>query len=92
MPKVKVHCSILGDRALESAINDYFVNTDQHDRLTKKGETIIDPETGTTQKEIKKAAKKRLSFEELQEQTKIGAGDEQIKKKAQKIFEHYKEK
>lgn len=91
MPKVKVHCSVLGDRALESAINDYFVNTAQHDRLTKKGETIIDPETATIQKEIKKAAKKGLSFEELQEQTKVGVGDEQIKKKAQKIFEHYKE-
>lgn len=91
MPEVKVHCSILGDRALESAINDYFINTDQYGRLTKKDETVIDPETKTTKKEIKKAAKEGLSFKKLQERTKVGTGDEKLKKKARKIFEHYKE-
>lgn len=90
MPKVKVHCSVLGDRALESAINDYFVNTDQYERVTKKEETIVDPETETTQKEIKEAAKEGLTFEELQEKTKVGVGDKEVKEKARKIFQHYR--
>lgn len=92
MPKVKVHCSVLGDRALENAINDYFVKTDQYERVTKKEKTIIDPETETTQKEIKEAAKEGLSFEELQEKTKVGVADEEAEKRAREIFKHYQKK
>lgn len=34
LPPRKIHCSVLGDQALSSAINDWFTKTGQSDRIT----------------------------------------------------------
>ncbi len=35
LPKVKVHCSVLGDQALCAAISDFFEKSGQGDRIVK---------------------------------------------------------
>lgn len=94
LPQVKIHCSVLGDKALEGAIDDYFKNTEQFDRIKNKDQHIVDEQTQTTQQDIEKAVKnkKATSFKQLQEQTKVGAGNKEAEKKARKIFKHYKKK
>lgn len=93
LPGIKVHCSVLGDKALEEAINDYFQKTNQFDRITNKDQTYIDPEVKVTQKDIKQAVKEGVTdFEKLREKTKLGSGDPKIIPKAKRVFEHYVDK
>jgi len=35
LPVVKIHCSVLGDQAVRSALNDYFRKTGQEKRVVK---------------------------------------------------------
>ena len=35
LPSHKIHCSVLGDQGLRSAINDYFKKTNQEKRMVK---------------------------------------------------------
>jgi len=42
LPSRKIHCSVLGDRALQKAINNWFIKTGQKERVELKGQKIID--------------------------------------------------
>jgi NifU-like protein involved in Fe-S cluster formation len=35
LPDRKIHCSVLGDQALRSALNDYFHKSEQDNRIVK---------------------------------------------------------
>lgn len=76
LPKRKVHCSVLGDKALREAILDYFKKTGREERVREleRGEIICEC-LSVTRGDIENAVKEgNRTFEELQERTKISTG------------------
>ncbi|MDR0557425.1 MAG: iron-sulfur cluster assembly scaffold protein [Treponema sp.] len=91
LPEHKIHCSVLGDKALRAAIDDYLAKTGRADML-KEAATEICHCLGVTDKDIENAFHKGArSWEQLQEATKIGAVCGGCKNKALELlheFEH----
>jgi nitrogen fixation NifU-like protein len=74
LPEHKIHCSVLGDKALRAAIDDYFRRTGQEVRIEKEKATIICQCMNVTDKDIDNAVRNGArTFEELQYQTKISS-------------------
>jgi nitrogen fixation protein NifU and related proteins len=72
LPEHKIHCSVLGDKALRAAINDYFKRTGQEHRIKQEEARIICQCMNVTDKDIDEAVKNGArTFDELQYQTKI---------------------
>ena len=72
LPDYKIHCSVLGDKALRSAIDDYLAKQNRAGEL-KAAETIICQCLGITDKDIENAFQNGArSWEQLQLATKIG--------------------
>ena len=93
LPSIKVHCSVLGDKALRSAINDYLKKTDQTERIEEvKAKTICNC-LNVTDHEIEEYVLDGVKdFETLQEKTKISTGCGQCREEAVEIFNQYREK
>lgn len=76
LPKKKVHCSVLGDKALRDAVKDYFVRSGQEARAQEllRGEIVCEC-LAVTKGDIDNAVHEGVkTFAELQERTKIGTG------------------
>ena len=72
LPEYKIHCSVLGDKALRAAIDDYLAKTGRTGML-KEAATEICHCLGITDKDIENAFHKgSRTWEELQKATKIG--------------------
>jgi Fe-S cluster assembly protein NifU len=74
LPARKVHCSVLGDKALRSAVEDYFRRTNQTTRLSGQESAKIVCECLTvTREEIEEAVLHgATTVEAVQERTKAG--------------------
>ncbi len=71
LPDHKIHCSVLGDKALRSAINNYYELTDQHDKIKKETVKVICQCMNVTDHEIEdQVLEGARSFADLQERTK----------------------
>jgi len=93
LPDRKVHCSVLGDKALQSAINDYFRNTSQHDRIVTSGAKVIDETLKITDKDIEEAVLEgATNLEELQKKLKVGKGDPEAIPEIEDLIRFYQEK
>ena len=72
LPAFKIHCSVLGDKALRTAIDDHLAKTGRAGML-KEPATEICHCLGITDKDIENAYQKGAhTWEDLQQATKIG--------------------
>ena len=85
LPEYKIHCSVLGDKALRSAIDDYLEKTGRPAML-KEEATEICHCLGITDKDIENAFHKgSKTWEALQQATKIGTVCGKCKEKAMEL-------
>lgn len=90
LPEHKIHCSVLGDKALRVAINDYYSRQGMEDKVVKEDASVICKCLDVTDHEIENAVLEGArSYYELQEMTKIGTGCGECKMKSIEIMKKY---
>ena len=93
LPDNKVHCSVLGDKALRAAIDDYYRKNGMEDRITTQGARVVCQCMQVTDEDIEHAVLDGArSFGELQEMTKIGTGCGECLDEAQRVLSEYVQK
>ncbi|MCL2834648.1 MAG: iron-sulfur cluster assembly scaffold protein [Treponema sp.] len=86
LPEYKIHCSVLGDKALRAAIDEYLEKTGRPGML-KEEEIEICHCIGITDKDIEKAfLNGARTWEALQLATKIGTVCGQCKEEAEELL------
>lgn len=95
LPSHKIHCSVLGDKALREAIKDYYRKTNQSDKIPhEKTDRIVCTCLDVSEEEIKMQVLEGVKdFHTLQERTKVGTGCgkciPEVKKLLKKYVEQY---
>ncbi len=93
LPNRKIHCSVLVDKAFRKAINQYFRNTGQHDRIKVVAAKIIDPVLNITDKDIEEAVLEGAqTIEEVQKKLKVGVGSPESIPEIEQLIRFYSEK
>lgn len=93
LPMRKFHCSVLGDKALRAAINDYFRRTNQKERIVIEGARIVDKVLKITDHDIEEAVLDGAdTVEKVQAKTKVGIGDPSCLPEVEQLLRFYKEK
>ena len=93
LPNRKIHCSVLGDKALQAAINDWYRKTGQHDRVVTTGAKIIDETLKITDHDIEEAVLEGAqTLEEIQKKLKVGAASPESIPEIEQLIRFYSEK
>jgi NifU-like protein involved in Fe-S cluster formation/bacterioferritin-associated ferredoxin len=93
LPARKVHCSVLGDKALRAAVNDYFRKSGQNERISVEQGRIIDSVLKITDHDIEEAVLDGAdTLEKVQAKTKVGTGDPACLPEVEQLIRFYKEK
>ena len=93
LPEHKIHCSVLGDKALRAAINDYYTRNGMEDKVTKEEARIVCNCMNITDHEIEEAVLEGArTFYEVQEMTKAGTVCGECKDDITELEEVYKNK
>ncbi len=87
LPDNKIHCSVLGDKALREAIDDYFSRNDLPGLTPEQKAVTVCECLQVTDADIRQAVKNGVrSFPELQEKTKIATGCGECKEEAKVLL------
>jgi len=91
LPNRKIHCSVLADKAFRKAVNNYFRNTEQTDRIIVEGKRVIDPTTNTTDKDIEEAVLEGAqTIEDVQKKLKVAVGaSDDVKLAVEELIRFY---
>jgi nitrogen fixation protein NifU and related proteins len=91
LPDRKIHCSVLGDKALRAAINDYFRKSKQEHRIIKDKAKVVCACLNVTDHEIEEAVLEgKHSYKQIQEKTKVGTACGNCKPRIEKLIKQYK--
>ncbi|MBU2512286.1 iron-sulfur cluster assembly scaffold protein [bacterium] len=90
LPDNKVHCSVLGDKALRKAINNYYFKNSMEDKVVEEEAKIICECLGITDHEIEEAVLEGArTFYDLQEMTKISTSCGECRQDATIVMQEY---
>lgn len=93
LPQRKFHCSVLCDKALRDAINDYYRRSNQFDKIVTESARIIDPIAKVSDHDIEEAVLEGANTLELvQQKTKVGIGDPSCLPAVEELIRFYREK
>ncbi|OGL70515.1 hypothetical protein A3B32_03655 [Candidatus Uhrbacteria bacterium RIFCSPLOWO2_01_FULL_53_9] len=93
LPQRKFHCSVLCDKALRDAINDYYRRVEQFDKIHVEAQRIIDPVSKVTDHDIEEAVLEGAhTLELVQQRTKVGVGNPGCLPAVEELIRFYKEK
>lgn len=93
LPTRKFHCSVLCDKALRDAINDYYRRTGRLDKIQVESARVIDPIAKVTDRDIEEAVLDgAITLEQVQTRTKVGIGNPSILPAVEELIRFYKEK
>lgn len=91
LPEHKIHCSVLGDKALRAAINDYYERSGLHDKVEREEARVVCNCMNITDHEIEDAVLEGArTYYELQEKTKVGTVCGECKDEVERLLEFYK--
>lgn len=93
LPPRKFHCSVLCDKALRDAINDYYRRTEQFDSIVNEAFRVIDPVAKVTDHDIEEAVLDgATTLEAVQTKTKVGVGNPSVLPAVEELIRFYREK
>ncbi|MBN1518651.1 MAG: iron-sulfur cluster assembly scaffold protein [Spirochaetales bacterium] len=90
LPDNKIHCSVLGDKALRAAIDNYLEKTGRAGAFRNEGAKIVCTCLNISDRDIEEAVKQGArDWEGLQERTKIGTVCGGCRKEAEELLHDY---
>lgn len=90
LPNRKIHCSVLGDKALTKAINDFYRRSGQLDRMKIQNAKVVDPDTNVTDLDIQEAVLEGATdMETLQSKLKVAIGNPDVIPEVEKLLHFY---
>lgn len=89
LPEHKIHCSVLGDKALRAAIDDYYGRKGQMEKVHREEVRVICQCMNVTDHEIEDAVLEGArTYLQLQEKTKLGTVCGQCEPEAREILKN----